>query len=450
VVKDKKIENLEKSSVKLTLTIDKKAVKSEYDDLMKKYSKTAQLKGFRKGKVPPAMLEKKFGESIRAEASMNSIENSLKDVFEEIDEKPLPYHTPELQEDVEFDLEKDLKFSVVYDTFPAITLGDYKGLEIESPDVSITKEDQERELKTIQEQNAMVAEKKEGVVAEGDIATIDYEELDEEGKPKPGSKREGFVFTVGTGYNLYKLDDDIIGMKKDEEKEINKEFPEDYEIAELKGKSIKLNVKVTAVKEKQMPELDDELAQDISEKYKTLDDLKKDIKAKLKEASKQKIKEKNIAALMDKIIENSPIDLPQSMIDIELESSWQNFVQQFRAQEQEVIQLLAEQGKTKEQLLEEWIPTTEKKIKNRLLMTKIIEEEKIEITDNDIEEEIKHQSEAGNVPLEDMKKRFESERMKEYLRGDLADRKLFDLLLEATTITKGKKVKFLDLMQDKQ
>jgi trigger factor len=296
----------------------------------------------------------------------------------------------------------------------------------------------------------MVVDKKDGTVAEGDIATIDYEELDEEGKPKPGSKREGFVFTVGTGYNLYKLDDDIIGMKKDEEKEISKEFPEDYEIAELKGKSVKLNVKVTAVKEKQMPELDDELAQDISEKYKTLEDLKKDIKAKLKEASQHKIKEKNIAALMDKIIENSPIDLPQSMIDIELEGSWQNFVQQFRAQEQEVIQLLAEQGKTKEQLLEEWTPTTEKKIKNRLLMTKIIEEEKIEITDNDIEEEILRQSEAGNVPLEDLKKRVESERMKEYLKSDLADRKLFDLLLEATTITKGKKVKFLDLMQDKQ
>ena len=153
---------------------------------------------------------------------------------------------------------------------------------------------------------------------------------------------------------------------------------------------------------------------------------------------------------MEQVIDNSPIDLPQSMIDIELEGSWQNFVQQFRAQEQEVIQLLAEQGRTKEQLLEEWIPSTEKKIKNRLLMTKIIEEEKIEITDKEIEEEIKRQAELGSVPLEDLQKRYEGERMKEYLRSDLADKKLFDTLLEETTIEKGKKVKFLDLMQDKQ
>jgi trigger factor len=450
VVKDKKIESLEKSSVKLTLTIDKKAVKTEYDELMKKYTQSAQIKGFRKGKVPPAVLEKKFGESIRAEASMNSIENSLKGVFEEIDEKPLPYHSPELQDDIEFDLEKDLKFTVVYDVFPEIKLGKYKGLEIESPDVSITKEDQERELKAVQEQNAMVVDKKEGAVAEGDITTVDYEELDEEGNPIEGTKREGFVFTVGTGYNLYKLDEDIIGMNRDEEKEISKEYPEDYEIAELKGKKVKLKVKVTAIKEKDMPELDDELAQDISEKYKTLDDLKKDIKKKLKEASQQKIREKNIAALMEQVIENSPIDLPQSMIEVEQEGSWQNFVQQFRAQEQEVIQLLAEQGKTKEQLLEEWLPSTEKKIKNRLLMSKIIEEEKIEITDKEIEEEIKRQAELGGVPLEDLQKRYEDQRMKEYLRSDLADKKLFDTLLEETTVEKGKKVKFLDLMQDKQ
>ena len=153
---------------------------------------------------------------------------------------------------------------------------------------------------------------------------------------------------------------------------------------------------------------------------------------------------------MEQIIDTSPIELPQSMIDVELEGSWQNFVQQFRAQEQEVIQLLAEQGKTKEQLLEEWLPSTEIKIKNRLLMSKIIEEEKIEITDKEIEEEIKRQSELGSVPLEDLQKRYEDQRMKEYLRSDLADKKLFDTLLEETTIEKGKKVKFLDLMQDKQ
>lgn len=450
MIKNKELEKLEHSSVKLTLTIEKEAVRKEYDSLLKKYTKTAQLKGFRKGKVPVSVLEQKFGDSIRAEASMNTMDSGLKEAMEDIEERPLPYHTPELQEELEFDLEKDLTFTVHYDIYPEIKLGNYKGLEVEVPDPSITKTDTDRELKSLQDQNALVVDKKEGTVEKDNIVTIDYVELDENKNEKPGTNREGFVFTVGSGYNLYKLDDDIIGMAKDEEKVVEKEFPEDYEIPELKGKKVAVKVKVTVIKEKQLPELDDELAKDISEKYETLEDLKKDLKAKLKEAANTKIREKKITGIMDQIVENSPIDLPESMINAELEASWRNFVAQFRAREEDVIQLIEEQGRSKEKLMEEWRPSTEIKIKNRLLMNEIIEQEKIEVTDDEIEEEIKRQADLNNTPLEDVQKRYENNSMKELLRSDIKDKKLFDFLIGESTIKKGKKVKFLDLMQDNQ
>ncbi len=450
MIKNKDVETREQSSVKLTVTLDKKAVKQKYDELIQKYLKTAHIKGFRKGKVPISVLERKFGESLKAEASMNAIEDGLKKVFEEIEEKPLPYNTPELQEELDFDFDKDLTFTVVYDVFPAIKLGAYKELEIEQPSASITKEDEERELKTLQNQNAVIVEKKNGSAEQNDIVTVNYEEIGDDGKVVPGTRREEFVFTIGTGNNLYKIDDDVLGMKKDEEREIEKEYPEDYEVPELKGRKVKLKVKMTALKQKQLPDLDDELAQDVSEKYNTLEDLKKDLRAKMKEAVEQKIREKTIEKIMDQIIENSPIDLPVSMVEAELAGSWKNFVAQFRTEEQNVIRLLEEQGRSKEQVMEEWKPGAERKIKTRLLMDKIIDTEKPEITDNEIEKEIERQAEVNNVPLDDAKKRFENKHMRESLKSGLEDKKLFDFLIEQANIKKGKKVKFLDLMQDNQ
>lgn len=449
MIANKDIERLDNSAVKLTVTVEQSALKQEYDDLLAKYAKSAQIKGFRKGKVPASVLERKFGEGIKQEAAANSIENSLKEIFDEIEEKPLPYVTPELQdEELDPDLDKELTFTVTYDIFPEIKLGEYKGLEIEVPKVTVTKEDEQRELDEIRDRNAVVVDKPDETVAKDDIVTIDYAELDEKGEEKEETKREGFVFTVGTGYNLHKIDDDVIGMKKDEEKVLDKEYPEDFEYEDLAGKKIKLKVKVTAVKEKKLPDLDDDLAQDVSEKYESLDDLKKDIRERFEKAAENRLREMKVNKLLDKIVENSEVDLPRSMVEMELQNSWRNFLMRSRMPEDQAEQILSMQGKSKEALLEEWTPQAEQSLKSRLLVNKIIEKEGFEVSEEELDEEMKKQAEANDMSFEQVKEQYSQSNYMEYLKNDILDRKAYGFLIENADIKEGKKVKFLDLMNE--
>jgi trigger factor len=444
------MENLEHSAVKLSVTVEQQALKGEYDELLGKYSKSAHIKGFRKGKAPAEVIERKFGEGIKQEAAANIIEKSLKQIFEEVDKKPLPYVTPTLEDELDPDLDKDFTFTVTYDTFPEVELGTYKEIEIEEPQVEVTKEDEERELSDLQERNAIVIDKPDGTVAKDDIITIDYAEVDEKDEEIEGTKREGFVFTVGSGYNLYKLDDDVIGMKKDETKVIEKEFPEDFEAEELRGQKKRIRVTVTAVKQKQLPELDDELAQDIHDDYETLEDLKQDIHKKLHEAAESKVREKKVSQLIDAIVENSTIDLPKGMVDAELENSWQNFLTRSRIPAEDAEKILAAQGKSREDLYEEWRPASEKRLKTRLLLTKIIEEENIEVADNEVEEELEKHAEQQGTSADELREQYEKANYLGYIEDDIKDRKVIDFLLENAKIKKGEKVKFLDIMQDEQ
>ncbi len=450
MITDQKLETLEKSSAKLTITVGKDEAKKEYDSLLQKYAKSAQIKGFRKGKAPVSILEQKFGDSIRSEASMNIIENSLQEAFQSVDKKPLQIDPPSLEGEVNLELGKDFTFTVTYDYFPEIELGEYKGIEIEEPAVSITAEDVNRELETIRDQNSVVTEKTSGTIEEGDIVTIDYVELDENSEEIEGTSRQDFVFTVGSGYNLYKLDEDLTGMDLDGEKVIEKEYPDDFEEKDLAGKKVRLKVKVTQVREKQLPDLDDELAKDVSEEYETLDDLKKDIKKRLNESAKQHIRQQNIDTLLEKIRENATFEMPESMIRAELASSWSNFVNRSGATEEQLLQILEEQGRSPEDLLNEWRPSVENSLASRLVMNKILEEEKIEVSDEELDAEIAKSAERSNMTPEQARENFEKNNMIEYFRRQLVDQKLYDFLLENAQKKKGKKIKFLDLVQNNQ
>ncbi len=444
---EKTIEQLENSSVKLEIKIPSSEIEKKYNEIVNKYCKTVQIKGFRKGKVPPAVLIRKFGPALLEETAEKIIEDSITEALEDIEKKPISYARPEVKTDEKLELGKDFKFSLIYDTFPEVELGEYKGIEVEELETKVTDKDIQRELELLQEQNAIVVEKKNPVVAKDDIVTVDFVELDDDGNEIANTKRESFVFQVGSGYNLYKIDDDIVGMKKDEEKVIEKEFPQDYEYKELAGKKVKLKVTIKGVKEKNLPEIDDELAQDISDKYKNLDDLKNDIREKLENLAESRIREHKLSQILKKVIENSKIPLPKSMVEFELEARWNDFVKQLRADENTVLNLLQAEGKTKEDLLNEWKPEAERGLKEALVIREIIKRENIEVSDEEIDKEIKEEAERANTTFEDLKERVEKGNFMDNLKDDIAREKLFDFLIENATVTGKKKVKFVDLKE---
>jgi len=258
-----------------------------------------------------------------------------------------------------------------------------------------------------------------------------------------GTTREDFTFTVGTGYNYYKIDDEIIGLKVNEEKVIEKKYDENFEYKDLAGKSVKVKVKVTSIKSKQLPAIDDELAQDINEKYKTLDDLKKDINEKQSGMLEMRLKAITQQRILQKIVDASTLDVPPSMLENELEQSWNNFLYQFGGSEDKAIQLLAMQNKTKNDIMEDWKPSAINSVKGRLIINKIIKEDKIEISDEEVENELKKQAVQSGMPEEDFKKYVAENNMTEYVKHSVLEQKAQNMLVESGVIKKGEKISFL-------
>lgn len=451
----KEISKLENSAVKLTATIAKEDVVSGYNKNISKYAKNVQLPGFRKGHVPVKVLEQKYGDSLKQEVLADLIDESLNQIFAEEESKdirPLPYTQPRLDGDKlpEFSTDKDLTFSVVYDVFPSVEVKDFSKIEVKEPQVEIgEKELLNEELKAIQERNAVVIDKKEGEPVEKDnIVTIDYKELDDSGTAIPGSEREGFVFTVGTGENIYKIDDEIVGMKKDETKEISKTYDAKEENKDLAGKTKKISVTVKAIKLRNLPALDDELAQDVSEKYKTLDDLKKDISKGLESAKNRKIAELKSQSLLEQLVEKNPIVLPKSMIQAEMESRWRMMAQQFQTTPEQLEKMISASGQSKENMLTQWTGDAEKMLKSRLIVDALIREKNIAVTPEEVEAEFAKIADESGSTIEEVKEHYKDARAKEYIIDEIKENKLYDELYKQVKVSKGDKVKFADLFKN--
>jgi trigger factor len=447
MIDSKTVEKLENSRVRLSVKIAKDEAKKEYDELLREYSKKAHIKGFRPGKAPAAVLEKKFGDGIRVEVAQKLIEESLKTIYEEIDEKPLQYAAPELEGELDFIPGEAFDYVVTYDIFPEVELKELTGITVEEPQVTIGKDALEAELKQIQEQNAIVAEKSEGKAEKDHIVTIDYAELDEDGNEIEDSQRQDYSFTLGSGYNLYKLDEDIIGMELGSEKIIDKTYGDDEEDKSLAGQTRKIKVKLSKIKVRDLPELDDELAQDVDEKYETLDDLKKDIKKRLEENRDNQLQKAKTDALMEQLIEKNPIVLPESMVNAELQAHWNNFIRQFGGDEKMVEALLNAQNNTRDQLYTEWRPSAEQRLKAQLILQKLIEDRKLEASDEEIDAEIKKTAEQSSMSEKEVRDYYEQNQMMEYVAQDIKEKKLVAALLEENTVKKGKKIKYVDFIQ---
>ena len=448
----KEITNLEHSAAKLTVTVAKEDVANGYKTTLGKYVKQVQIPGFRKGHVPASVLERKYGEQIKMEAAGDLIDSVLNEIFQdekELSNRPLPYAQPRMDEMPAFDTAKEFTFTVTYDVFPSVEVKDFNGISVKEPQVSVGDAEVEEELKGIQERNAAVIDKKEDEKAEKDnIVTIDIEEIGEDGKAVEGTKREGFTFTLGTAENVYKIDDDIIGMKKDESKEISKTYAADDADKDLAGKTKKIKVTVKAVKVRNLPALDDDLAQDVNEKYKTLDDLKKDIAVNLETAKNRKVAELKSQSLLDQLVEKNPVELPKSMIQAEQASRWNMMAQQFQTTPEQLDKMIAASGQSKEDLLKQWTGDSEKMLKSRLIVDTLLREKNISVTPEEIEAEYEKIAKDNSITVDEVKEHYKDAKAKEYLIDETKENKLYDELYKQVKVVKGDKMEFADLFKN--
>lgn len=419
--------SLEKSAVKLTVTVAKKDVQETYDATVAKYVKNAQIPGFRKGHVPANVLERKFGDSLKADAMSELIDKSLNEIFEkETENRPLPYAQPVMDKMPEFDTAKDFAYTVTYDVFPKVSVKDFSGITVKEAQVTIGDKELQDELKDIQERNAMVMDKKDSeAVAKDDIVTIDYEEKD-------GEKRNGYVFTVGSSDDVYSISDKIIGMKKDETKEFDNE-------------SKKVTVTVKSIKVRNLPAIDDELAQDVSEKFKTLDDLKKDLMHNMEVAKDRRVAELKSQSLLEQLVEKNPFDIPASMLQAELDGRWRMMAQQFQTSPEQLEKMITASGQTKEAMLKEWTGDSEKMLKSRIIVDSLLRDKNISVTPEEIEAEYERIAKEGNLTVEEVKQHYSDPRAKEYLIDDTKEKKLYEEIYKEVKVTKGDKISFSDL-----
>jgi trigger factor len=447
----KEIKRLDKSNINLKLTVPKDDVRSQYHDMLSEYTKNLQIPGFRKGKVPQEVLERKFGDALKQDVLGRIAENALKEVFSDQDmprnEKPLPYSTPEIQDELKLDFDQDLQISVVYDVLPDVKIGSWKGLKVEYPYAEITKEDIDRELEVIRDRNAIVMDRDNDVAAKnGDVVTVNYQIFNEDGITPSDLKRDDFVFTLGSGTNIYQFDNEIEGMKKDETKEFEKKFADDFTEIMLAGKTRKIQIMLTALKEKKLPDLDDDLAQDVDEKYKTLDDLKNSIKERLDKNLEKCLRDVKTNELLKLIMENTPVIIPESMIKAEVEGRWRRLARYYNTNAETLMQMMSS-GEEHEEMEKVWRETAQKALHSRLIIETLLEEQKIEITDADVEKEIERIAAENDTEVSEVKKHYDDNALT-YLKEEIKEQRLIDIMFAENTLKPGKKEKYLDFMSD--
>ncbi len=442
MITEKSVKELENSQAALTLTLDAASIEEAYSKRIQKYAKELTIPGFRKGHVPTSVIERKFGDAIREESTFDAMEDALKEAYQSLEKKdqPIAFSTPVLQDEdklVPFKKNSDITFTVVYDIMPRFELPKYTGLEVEIPEVEITEEDVDKEIERYREQNAIVRSK-DGAAESGDIVTVDYIELNEDGTEIESTKRDGFTFTLGSGYNFYKLDKEIEGMKTGEEKTVTKTYTEEDDVPGYSGKTVTLRVKLTALKSRELPAVDDDLAQDIKEEYKTVADLRKGIRENFQKRVDTALQHDKENAILDKLATETEIAVPESMIKAQLDSHWRQFVRQMGITEEQMEKFMAMQGSSKESIQNEWKESDLKVVKEQLIMDKIRDTENFEISDEELQKAC--DEELKNVP--------ESERdsYKDMIKDELQFAKVLPFLLEKNTFKNGEKKSYASFM----
>ena len=421
--------NVEKTEnaneVKLELTIEAQKFEEAIKKVYFQSAKYFNIPGFRKGKAPMNIVEKYYGKEIFYEDAFNEV------VPNELD-AALKENNIEVVSKADIDVKqiekgKDLIFTAVFQTKPEAELGKYKGIEIKKIEYNVSDEDINHELGHMQEHNARLISIDDRAVESGDTTTIDFEGF-VDGVAFEGGKAEGHELEIGSNTFIPGFEDQIIGMKIDEEKDINVKFPDEYFSKDLAGKDATFKVKLHEIKKKELPELDDEFAKDVSE-FETLDELKKDIKEKLEKDAKQRQKYETEDAVIKAVCENIKVEIPSGMIETETEDMLKNVESRLSYQGMKLEQYLQMMGKTAEEVKKEYEPQATEAIKSRLMLEAVIKAEKIEATEDEIVEKLKEMAKSYGK-AEDDKEFLENENVKKYIKNGLESEKALEFLVK--------------------
>lgn len=417
------VEKLEKNMAKLTIEVSADEFSKAVEEAYQKNKGKISVPGFRKGKVPKKMIEQMYGKAVFYEDAANALipgayEKALEECEETIVSSP-KIDVTQIEEG------KSFIFTAEVALKPEVTLGAYKGVEVDKIEVAVTDEEVEADLKQQQENNSRVVTV-ERPVADGDIAVIDYEGF-ADGTAFEGGKGEDYSLTIGSHSFIDTFEEQLIGKNAGEECEVNVTFPEEYHAKELAGKPAVFKVTVKEVKEKQLPELNDEFAGEVSE-FETLDAYKEDIRKKLTEKKEAEAKNEKEDAVISAVIENAQMEIPEAMVETQQRQIVDEFAQRLQMQGLSMEQYFQFTGLSYQHMMEQVKPQAERKIKSRLVLEAVVAAENIAASEEDYEEEIKRMAEGYRMEADKIKELM-GEQGKKQIMEDLAVRKAAEFVV---------------------
>ena len=412
------VEKLEKNMAKLTVEVPAEQFEKAIKKAFNKNKNRFNIPGFRKGKAPQAMIEKMYGVGVFYEdAADEAINETYADAMKESELDIVSRPAISIEQ-----IEKGQPFiyTATVAVKPEVTLGKYKGLEVEKADMTVKAEDIEAELKKVQEQNARLLTVEDRPVADGDQVVIDFDGY-VDGKAFDGGKAEDYSLTIGSHSFIDTFEEQLIGKNIGEECEVNVTFPAEYHAAELANKPATFKVTVKEIKVKEIPELNDEFAGEVSE-FETLDEYKKDIEAKLSEKKQKEAATENENRVVEKVVAGATMEIPEPMIDGQVENMLQDTARRMQSQGLNLELYLKYTGMTLDQMKEQMRPQAVKRIETRLVLEEVVKQENIEVSDERLDEEIVKM--AAAYQMESM-----SEQDKKQMKEDLAVQEAVDFLV---------------------
>lgn len=419
------VEKLEKNMAKLTIEVPAEELEKAIENAYKKNKKKISVPGFRKGKVPRQMIEKMYGKEVFYEDAINElIPGAYEKAVEECEEEIVS--SPKI--DVEqIEAGKPFIFTAEVALKPEVRLGKYKGVKVDKIDIEVTDEEVDAEIEKERQNNARNIAVEDRAVKDGDMTVLDFEGF-VDGVAFEGGKGENYPLTIGSGAFIPGFEEQLIGAEIGKEVEVNVTFPENYQAEELKGKAAVFKCTVKEIKEKELPELDDEFASEVSE-FDTLAEYKEDVKKNLTERKEKNAKNQKEDAVIDAIINDSDMEIPDAMIETQQKQMVDDFAQRMQMQGINMEQYFQLTGSSYDALLEQVKPQAEKRIKSRLILEAVVAKEGIEASEEEYEKETERLAEVYQMEAGKVREMFGEKEKKEIMQ-DLAIQKAVEFVVE--------------------